>query len=318
MAKITNAFDTYTATSDREDLSNVIYNISPMETPLVSLGGKRSVKNVQFDWQTESLPAATSTGVLEGGEISREASTATVRAANVCQINTRNATVTGSQQASDPAAKKSEMAHQMSVIGRALKRDVERTISINQGRNNGAAGTVRATRGFESWITTNASRGSGGANAASETATPTDGTTRAFTETILKGVLSTCFTNGAYPSVMIVGAYNKQKVSGFSGRASATQAVALEGIPGDHVQAAVSVYTSDFGDIKIIPSNFNRARSALLVDPEYIGTSYLRSFETQDLGSIGDAVTKAIYVEFGLEMKNEAANGVVADLTYAD
>ena len=321
MAKITNAFDTYTATSDREDLSNVIYNISPMETPMVSLSGKRSVRNVQFDWQTESLPAATATGVLEGGEISRAAATATTRAANVCQINTRNATVSGSQQASDPAGKKSEMAHQMSVIGRALKRDVEKTICGQQGRNNGAAATVRATRGFESWITTNAGRattGTAGANAANENSAPTDGTQRAFTEAILKGVLSTCFTNGAYPSVMLVGAYNKQKVSGFSGRASATQAVALEGIPADHVQAAVSVYTSDFGDIKIVPSNFSRARSALLVDPEYVGTAYLRSFETQDLGSIGDAETKAIYVEFGLEMKNEAANGVVADLTTAD
>lgn len=318
MAIITNAFDTYEATSDRESLSNVIYNISPMETPLVSMGGKRSVKNVQFDWQTESLPAATATGVLEGGEISREAGTATTRAANVCQINTRNATVTGSQQASDPAGKKSEMAHQMSVIGRALKRDVEKTICGEQGRNNGNATTVRATRGFESWITTNDSRGSGGADAANESSAPTDGTQRAFTETILKDVLSTCFTNGAYPSVMIVGAYNKQKVSTFAGRATATQAVALEGIPADHVQAAVSVYTSDFGDIKIVPSIFNRARSALLVDPEYVGTSYLRSFETQDLGSIGDAETKAIYVEFGLEMKNEAANGIVADLTTSD
>ena len=318
MAKVTNAFDTYTATSDREDLSNVIYNISPMETPMVSLGGKRSVKNVQFDWQTESLQAATSTGVLEGNEISRAASTATVRAANVCQINTRNATVTGSQQASDPAAKKSEMAHQMSVIGRALKRDVEKTICGQQGRNNGAAATVRATRGFESWITTNAGRatsGTAGANAANESSAPTDGTQRAFTETILKGVLSTCFGNGASPSVMIVGAFNKQAVSAFSGRASATQAVALEGIPGDHVQAAVSVYTSDFGDIKVVPSNFSRARSALLVDPEYVGVAYLRAFETQDLGAIGDAETKAIYTEFGLEMKNEAANGVVADLT---
>ena len=321
MAIITNAYDTYEATSDRESLSNVIYNISPMETPLVSMGGKRSGRNVQFDWQTESLPAATSTGVLEGGEISREVSTGTTRAANVCQINTRNATVTGSQQASDPAGKKSEMAHQMSVIGRALKRDVEKTICGPQGRNNGAAATVRATRGFESWITTNAGRattGTAGANAANESSAPTDGTQRAFTETILKGVLSTCFTNGAPPSVMLVGAYNKQKVSGFSGRASATQAVALEGIPADHVQAAVSVYTSDFGDIKIIPSNFSRARSALLVDPEYVGTSYLRSFETQDLGGIGDAETKAIYVEFGLEMKNEAANGVCADLTTSD
>ena len=318
MTKVTNAFDTYSATSDREDLSNVIYNISPMETPVVSAGGRRSVKNVQFDWQTESLPAASSTGVLEGDAIARAASTATVRAANTCQINTRNATVTGSQQASDPAGKKSEMAHQLSIIGRALKRDVEKTICGQQGRNNGNATTVRATRGFESWISTNTSRatsGTAGANAANENSAPTDGTQRAFTEALLKAALESCFQNGASPSMLIVGSFNKQAVSGFSGRASATQAVALQGIPGDHVQAAVSVYLSDFGDLKVVPSNFSRSRSALLVDPEYVGVSYLRAFEPVDISNIGDAETKAIYCEFGLEMKNEAANGVVADLT---
>ena len=56
MAKVTNAFDTYTATADREELSDVIYNISPTATPVMSAIGKNNVKNVQFDWQVESLP----------------------------------------------------------------------------------------------------------------------------------------------------------------------------------------------------------------------------------------------------------------------
>ena len=83
MAKVTNAFDTYTATSDREQLSNVIYNISPQTTPFMSSIGKNSIKNVVFDWQTESLPTPVGTGNLEGFELSRSASTATVRNSNV-------------------------------------------------------------------------------------------------------------------------------------------------------------------------------------------------------------------------------------------
>jgi len=98
MAKVTNAFDTYTATADREDLSNIIYNISPMQTPFMSSIGKRSVKNVVFDWQTESLPTPSSSGELEGFELSRSAATATVRQSNVCMISKRDATVTGSQE----------------------------------------------------------------------------------------------------------------------------------------------------------------------------------------------------------------------------
>ena len=62
MAKVTNAFDTYSATSDREDLSNIIYNISPMQTPFMSSIGKRSINNVVFDWQTEVLATPVATG----------------------------------------------------------------------------------------------------------------------------------------------------------------------------------------------------------------------------------------------------------------
>jgi len=112
MAKVTNAFDTYTATADREQLSDIIYNISPMQTPFLSSVGTSNVSNVVFDWQTESLPTPSSTGQLEGFELSRSASTATVRESNVCMISSRDATVTGSQEASDAAGKNSEMAHQ--------------------------------------------------------------------------------------------------------------------------------------------------------------------------------------------------------------
>ena len=125
MAKVTNAFDTYTATSDREQLSDIIYNISPMSTPFMSSIGKTNVRNVQFDWQTEALPTASGTGQLEGFELSRAASTATVREVNYCQISSRDATVTGTQNASDAAGKKSEMAHQLAVMAKALKRDME-------------------------------------------------------------------------------------------------------------------------------------------------------------------------------------------------
>ena len=62
MAQVTNAFDTYEATSDREALSNIIYNIAPHATPFMSAIGKNSVKNVTFDWQTETLPSASGTG----------------------------------------------------------------------------------------------------------------------------------------------------------------------------------------------------------------------------------------------------------------
>jgi|TARA_B100000035_G_scaffold313537_1_gene327488 hypothetical protein len=308
MAKVTNAFDTYSAQADREALSNVIYNISPQQTPFMSSIGKNNVKNVVFDWQTESLPTASGAGQLEGFELSRSAATATTRVSNVCQISSRDATVSGSQESSDPAGKRSEMAHQLSIMSKALKRDMEVALCQKGAKTTGNASTARVTGGFESWITSNVSRGSGGSGSGGGAA-PTDGTQRALSETLLKGVLQSCFSNGGEPSMAICGPVNKQVISGFTGRSQARQFV-----DANTVEASVSIYSSDFGDLKIVPSNLSRERSLLLVDPEYAKVSYLRDFNVQDIAKIGDADTKMIVAEYGLEMSNEAAHGIVADL----
>jgi hypothetical protein len=309
MAKVTNAFDTYTATADREDLSNIIYNISPMQTPFMSSIGKKNIKNVVFDWQTESLPTPSASGQLEGFELSRSASTATTRVSNVAMISARDATVTGSQEALDAAGKRSEMAHQLAIMAKALKRDMEEALCQKGAKTTGNATTARVTGGFESWITTNDSRGTSGASTGGGAA-PTDGTQRALTETLLKDVLELMFASGAEPNMAICGPHNKQVISGFTGRSQARQFV-----DANTVEASVSIYSSDFGELKIVPSNRSRERSLLLVDPEFAKVSYLRDFQTIDISTIGDAQTKMIVVEYGLEVSNEAAHGVVADLS---
>lgn len=309
MAKVTNAFDTYSATSDREDLSNIIYNISPMQTPFMSSIGKRSINNVVFDWQTETLATPVATGELEGFELSRSASVATTRVSNVAMISKRDATVSGSQESSDPAGKRSEMAHQLAIMSKALKRDMEEALCQKGAKTTGNATTARVTGGFESWITSNDSRGTSGASTGGGAA-PTDGTQRDLTEDLLKDTLQLCFENGGEPSMAICGPHNKQVISGFTGRSQARQFVDQ-----NTVEASVSIYSSDFGELKIVPSNRSRERSLLLVDPEYAKVAYLRDFKTVDIATIGDAMTKMIVVEYGLEVSNEAAHGVVADLS---
>jgi hypothetical protein len=308
MAKITNAFDTYSATSDREDLSNIIYNISPMQTPFMSSIGKRNINNVVFDWQTEALASPVSTGELEGFELSRSAAVATTRVSNVAMISKRDATVSGSQESSDPAGKRSEMAHQLAIMSKALKRDMEEALCQKNGKTTGNATTARKTGAFESWVKSNVNNAAGSTPTGGGTA-PTDGTQRALTETLLKDVLQSCFENGGEPSIAICGPHNKQVISGFTGRSQARQFV-----DANTVEASVSIYSSDFGELKIVPSNRSRERSLLLVDPEFAKVSYLRDFKTVDIATIGDAMTKMIVVEYGLEVSNEAAHGIVADL----
>lgn len=320
MAKVTNAFTSYSATANREDLSQTIYNIDPFDTPFMSAAGRRNVKNRIFDWQTESLPNVdTANAQLEGFELSRSAATATVRVSNTTQISSRDATVSGSQESADAAGKRSEMAHQMAIVSKALKRDMESILCSNQARTAGNDTTARKTRALEHWISTNV--GAGGtsyANAASETAALTDGSTSvALTETIFNDILQTAYTNGAEPSVVLVRPAIKRKISSFTGRSGSQ-------IPVSKAEAVntVDIYRSDFGDVKILPSRWLRTRTisskevsaALFLDPDYAAVAYYRPFQTVDIAKVGDAETKMILAEYGLEMGNEKAHAKLADI----
>jgi hypothetical protein len=315
VAKVTNAFDTYTASANREDLSDIIYNIDPFDTPIMTAAGRRNVSNVVYDWQTESLPAVDNTGDLEGFELSRAAGVATVRQSGVAQIKHKDATVTGTQEAGNPAGKRKEMAHQMALQSKALKRDCESVMfGTIQDEDLGNATTARATFPFMNYISTNATfqSGTGGTNPVLSTKTPLvdDSTPVALTETMLNDTLESCYTNGAEPTLLFVGAANKRVVSGFTGRSSARQNIAA-----NKVVNSVTLYASDFGDIKVFPHRWIRSRDALLIDPRYVRVAFYRNFHRQGIGRIGDADTEMIVVEFGLQVDNEAAHGVIRDLT---
>jgi hypothetical protein len=311
MAKVTNAFATYSATANREDLSDMIYNIDPFDTPFMSAVGRRNVSNRIFDWQTESLPAVdTGNAKEEGFLLANAQSTPTVRISNTTQISSRDATVSGSQEASDAAGKKSEMARQMALSSKALKRDMENILCSAQARVAGNdSGTARKTRALEHWITSLASGGAGYANPASETAALTDGTLRNLTETMFNDRLEAAYTAGAEPTLVLTPSNLKRKISAFTGR-SGSQIPTGKG----EVVNSVDIYRSDFGDVKIVPSRWVRNRTLFFLDPEYAAVSYFRPFKTVDIAKVGDADTKMIVVEYGLEMKNEKAHAKLADL----
>ena len=314
------SFDTYEAIGNREDLSDIIYNISPEETPAVSMAGKRSVSSTLFEHQTEALPAVSTTAQMEGNEITPTTGNTTVRNSNQCQILHRAVSVTGTQMAVNRAGVADELGHQMALIGRALKRDVEKLILGNSVVNTGAAGTARTTAGILAKLSTNISKGGGSAanptaaQAAVGSTARTDGNARAFTETLLKAALKLCYDNsGDAPTQIIMSSANKQLASAFSGRASATQVVALP-TKADEVQANVSIYIGDFGTYSIQADRFIRGeKDVLILNPEYLKLAQLRGFETVPLSTIGDAASKFMVWEGGLQVDNELAHGLVAD-----
>jgi len=314
MAQPNDMFDTYDMVGIREDLADIIYDISPTDTPYLSMAKRMKAKQVYHEWQTDSLASASATNhVIEGDDATTDAQVATTRVGTRMNISDKVILVSGTSRAVETAGRGDELDYLVAKAGKELKRDMEALLCSNNASVTGNNATARETGGFVSWITTNESRGATGADggfSSGNTVAATDGTQRAFTEVILKEVIREAWEAGGEPDKLILGSFNKQVMSTFTGNAS-RQVDAK----GEKLYAAIDVYKSDFGNIKVIPSRFSRARDGLLIDPEYLGVAYLRPFKTQKLAKTGDSDRVQLIVEYGNVIKNEAAHGHIADLT---
>ena len=312
---------TYTrfdAIGAREDLSDVIYNISPQDTPIMSSIGKTSAKAVYHEWQTDALASVnTSNALVEGADATSATLSATTRIGNYTQIVGKTVQVSGTLEAVDKAGRKSEKAYQLAKASAELKRDIEGIITANQGQSAGNSSTARVMGTLLSYIKTNTNKGSGTTAGADPTtigvSTRTDGTTRTFTEAMLKDVVAKVFTSGGTPSVLMVSPALKQVVSNFTGL---SQHRYNSNTNGDvTILGGADLYQSDFGVLQIVPNRFMRTRDALVLDPEYAALAYLRPFQTNELAKSGDSEKTQILAELTLEVKNEAAHGGIFDLS---
>jgi len=313
MAQPTNAFDTYDAVGIREDLQDVIYSISPTDTPFMSSAGREAVRNTLHEWQTDSLAAAsTSNAVIEGDEATLDASSATSRLSNTTQIMDKTVVITGTQEAVDKAGRASELAYQIAKKSKELKRDMEATLLANQAEVAGNSSTARKFGSINSWIASNDVFASDGASGGAGNTARTDGTARALTEADLKTVIKNVWNAGGNPSVVMVGPFNKQKISGFTG--GSTRFDASED---KTLYTSIDVYSSDFGDLEVVPNRFSRDRDAHVLDMDYWSIGFLRDFTMHEIAKTGDSEKRQMLVEFTLISRNEAASGGVYDLTTA-
>ena len=291
-------FKTYDATAIREDLSDVIYDISPTDTPfLSSITGKGSVSNTLFEWQTEALAAAVINNYhVEGAAAGTAATTATVRATNQTQISKKVVEVTGTHETVNNAGKKSEMAHQLAKASKELKRDMEGSLLADNAAAAGNATTARETRGAAHWITTNVVDAG------------TSSTDAAMTEADVLLAAEKVWTQGGEASTILLGATNKKLITAMNGRADAIRSVADNNMT---IQNSVDVYVSDFGTYNIIMDRFCDQDVVYFLDHDMWSVDYLRDFQTVDIAREGDSEKKMLLVEYGLRCGNEAANAKI-------
>lgn len=315
MAVVQNAANTKIAKGNREQLEAAIYNIDPSDTPLFSLAEQKKTGGVTWDFQTENLPDANLIGgQVEGYINENSAPVMTVRHSATTMLSKVDATVTGDQQAADAAGKpEGEMAHQMALKGKALRIHMDKYLSGKQARvdDNGTVGSV--TEGFEHALKTNVSRGAGGASASTAYTAVTAGTARPLTEDLFDDVCELAYENGAKPSWVLVGGHQKRVISKFAGRANGR----FDGKVNELYLGGVTLLISDFGDFKVALGRNHTKSSVLIVDPTYVKKVFYRPLNKYDVAKVGDADTKVLQARWGVQVSNEAAHALIADLTTA-
>ena len=311
-------YQTYTAIGQREDLSDVIYSISPTDTPFMSSIGKTKATATFHEWQTDALAAPALGGAVEGADASSITASPTTRIGNRTQIFTKSVAVAGTLEAVDKAGRKSEKAYQMAKVSAELKRNIELTLLSNQVSAVGNSSTARTMGGLQAWLSTNGDFGTDGVAGSGGTTARVNGTNRTFTEAILKTVVAEIYTAGGSPKVLMVNPAHKQLVSAFAGIA-AQRFMAPSDAPTTIIGAA-DVYMSDFGTISVVPNRFMNStnagnETAFVVDPDMAAVAFLRPFETIELAKTGDSEKTQLLAELTLEVRNEAAHGIIADLS---
>ncbi len=315
-------FRTYTAIGQREDLSNTIFNIAPTETPVVSSIGKTKATATYHEWQTDDLAAASAAGLIEGADASGASDTPTTRVGNRTQIQGKTVHISGTLDAVDKAGRKTETAYQLAKAGQELKRDMEKTILGNVASSNGTAGSAARLLGsIQTWLKSNYVTMTDGVAPTTNdgTNTRTEGATAAaFTEDKLKECVKSVFENGGTPTLLVVPPTQKQVVSAFAGIAA--QRYEAPKNAATTIIGAADVYLSDFGTLSVVPDRFMTAdttpdaEQALVLDPTMASVATLRPFESNLLAKQGDSEKHQMLVEYTLQVSNEKAHGIVADL----
>ena len=312
MAQPTNTFDSYDANGIREDLEDVIYNISPEETPFYSSLKKTKASNTFHEWQTDSLRSSAANAHVEGDDTTAEARTATTRLGNYTQIFKNAVSVPDTDSGLDKAGRATEIAYQTLKVAKEQKLDIEKALFDNNARVSGGSATARELAGAPSWMSTNITNaGTGGANPTGDgTDARTDGTQTAFTQADFDSAMQSIWENGGRPDSVYLSAFQMNTALGFTGNNNQRSTVQA----GDEkVIKSLDVYVTPWGTVEFVPTRENRGRDVFIMQNDMWACATLRPTKNTALAKTGDNTKRQVVTELTLVCKNEAASGMVVD-----
>jgi hypothetical protein len=317
MSQPANTFDSYDVKGIREDLENVIYDISPEETPFYSSLKKVKASNTYHEWQTDSLRSSAANAHIEGDDTAGEARTATTRLGNYTQIFKNAVIIPDTDEGLDKAGRAAEMAYQVLKIAKEQKLDIEKALFDNNKYEVGSASAARELAGCGAYVKTNVANigGSGGANPTGSVpgnTARTDGTATVFTQADFDTVMQSIWENGGNPDTVYLSAFQMNLALGFTGYNNQRSHIEATS---KTVVKAVDIYVTPWGTVEFTPSRENRGRDVWIMDSDMWACGVLRPTKNTELAKTGDSTKRQVLTELTLISKNEAASGLVADCT---
>lgn len=318
MAQATGTTDSYDLVGLAEDIEDVIFNISPTETPLLTMAKRKKVSATLHQWQTDALAAAAANRAIEGDDSTYATATPTTMLSNYCQIAKKTVMVSGTADAVRKYGRKEEFAYQIAKKGKELKRDIEFTLVQNQVSSAGGSGTARSSAGIEAMIAGNRILGTGNTTgttpgyAAGVWGAVTDGTAATMVETDMVNALEAAWQDGGDTSIVMVNSTLKKRIASFAGASSyagvsVNQGRTAQGV----VVGGVDLYISDFGEHKIMLNRYMRTGTVLCLDPEYVSVGFLRPIKFEERAKTGDATRGELLCEFTLVADNPDAHAKI-------
>ncbi|QDP58300.1 MAG: putative major capsid protein [Prokaryotic dsDNA virus sp.] len=313
MAQPSNTFDSYDAVGIREDLSDIIHDVSPEETPFYSACGKSKARNTYHEWMTDSLRASAANAHIEGDATTAEARTATTRLGNYTQIFKNAVIIPGTDEGLEKAGRAKEMAYQTLRIAKEQKLDIEKALFDNNARVAGDSSTARELAGLPSWIITNIDEASDATVATGNgTDARTDGTAAAFSQTRFDGVMQSIWESGGNPDTVYLSAFQMNKALAFDGNNNQRSNITAES---EKVIKHMSVYVTPWGTVKFVPSREQRGSDVFVIQDDMFEVAVLRPTKNEALAKDGDYEKRQVLTELTLVAKNEKSSGAVYDCT---
>lgn len=313
--------------SVREDLTDVITNISPTETPFTANAGRTMADSDLHEWQIDSLAAAVDNNWhIDGDDFAGDALDDPERIGNYCGIQRKDIVVSRRANRVKKAGIRNMMSYQIAKKGKELKRDMESAFLANNAAVQGNATTAPEFAGVPAWLKTNSDRGATGTDPALSSTTygiPTtaagDGTDRALDEAGLLALLASIYTQGGDPELIMMEPSVKQLFSSYMFSSSSRIATPYQEhgkspSSGVTVVGAVDVYVSDFGVLEIVPNRFQRADDVFVLDMDLWEIAYLDGYRTEEIAKSGDSEKRMLLVDATVVSLNEAGNGIFADV----